>query len=222
MQGQVCKLLLAGICILLSACNDSNTIQGNGAVIQQKRQIPEFNTLNLKGNFLVSLQADQDKSAVIVKADRNILAYITSTVNAQTLTLAVKRDYHVRPTTPIHININTKQIDQVVIDGKAVFNATGLLNKKFSLNMKGNGTSVLKGTVQAATISIEGAAHVNASNLIAGHAQIHLLGAGQASVQTVSKLQVYIKGLGQVTYFGHPPIIHQEIYGGGKLIAAGK
>ena len=208
--GVVCTSVLFG-------CS-SRSVKGDGQVTSQQREVKGFEQIKLTGSFVVHLNSNQSDTGVVVNTDKNIQPYVLTSASDKVLSVSTKKGYALQPTAGIQLNINTKKVNKIVINGNTTIDASGLLGDDFELDVNGRGTAVLKGTVKAFKVDVNGASHLNAGGLKADNVQLKINGAGQATVNVSKKLGVYIRGSGQVTYFGQPPIIDQEIYGGGKLV----
>lgn len=204
-------------CILLAACG-GNKIKGDGKIVDQPRSVSGFDKLDIKGSFVVSLNSDQASPALEVKGDQNLQPYIMSQVNDNTLVVSVKRGSRLVPSQPIQLVINAKKIKEADLSGSNTFVADKLSGDQFDLEVAGESNVELQGKVSSTVLDLEGSAVVNAKGLQSTEVDVKVEGAGKVVVQVGQKLNVSIKGAGVVTYFGQPPVIQQEIYGGGKLI----
>ncbi len=218
MKRLVNLLIVAAACVVLAACSGSE-IKGNGKVTVQNRNVSEVNKLRVNGDYVITVHANQPTSSVEVKTDSNLQPYLITTVKDKALEVRVKKGYRLIPTTPIQVVVNTKGLSSAMLAGKSTFVANGLSGDLFRLAVTGMSTTILNGEVDTAMIETNGAAHVNAGALQSDDAKVKILGLGKVTVMAKRKLDVYIKGHGQVTYFGQPPIIDREVYDGGKLVS---
>src|SRR3990167_4356741 len=197
------SFLIGSVCVLLVACGDRH-IEGNGKVVSESRPAKAFSTLNIDGDFIVTLNSDQPAPLFDVKADQNLLPYIVNETIEGVLSIAVKPRYHLMPSTPIQIALNTQALKNVNLRGDATFIAGNLKGDNFHLVVEGAGTSVLKGAEKSVSLKVNGAAHINASELLADTMQVKMVGMPQLTVYAAKKLGVYMKGQGQLTFFGEP------------------
>lgn len=205
------------VCLALVGCHRDH-IKGDGKIISQYRALTAFSELNLLGNYMVTVNADQSTDNMEIKTDENIQPYLESELKGGALTIKVKKGYQIEPTAPIQIVINNKTIKRVNLDGKNIITLTGLSGDAFTLNIKGSGAAVLKGSLNNAFYNISGSSSVNAANLESHEVKVKILGDAKVIINVKKKLDVYINGAGQVTYFGQPPIVNREIYGTGKIL----
>lgn len=211
------NLVVVAACIALAACSGSE-VKGDGKIVTQNRSVDQFSAVEADGNFFVTVNASQSQPALQVKTDENLQPYILTTVKDKKLYVTVKKGFDIVPTTPVQITVATKELASASLNGKTTFVASNLSGQHFELNVNGMANSMLKGTVGSSNINVQGMAEVNASALQAQNVTVDVKGNGRVLVSVARKLKVHIDGVGQVTYTGKPPIIEQEIYGGGKLV----
>lgn len=221
MKRAVSFVAILGVSLLLVACSGSKKVEGNGKITTESRSVADFDELDVNGDFVITLNTNESPSAIQVKTDENLLPYIL-TENAKTadhvLLIATKPDISIKPTGPVELIVDTNLIKAVRLNGKTLFNASTLRGESLNLSINGSGTSVLKGKLKSLKIDIHGSASVSATNLTAENVDVRILGAAEVGVNTSKKLNVYIKGAGQVTFIGEPPIVNQEVYDGGKVV----
>ena len=82
--------------IIFQSCfyDDSEKISGNGNVVKQDREVSSFNSINASGVFNIYF-AQGDKESLVVEADENLIPYLETKVEDNTLFIDVKK----------HINI---------------------------------------------------------------------------------------------------------------------
>lgn len=215
------SMLVGSACLLLVACHGDRNVKGNGTVVSDNRPIGSFETLTVNGDIIVTLSSNQPKPSLEIRVDQNLLPYITTQYTNNTLDISVKSNYHLQPSSPIQVVINTPDLRMVNLSGGVTFVASNLRGDDFGLSVKGAGTTVLKGQEKTVNFTVDGPAHVNAAELLADNVQVKMLGLPQLTVNTSKKLGVYIKGRGQLTFIGEPTVVDQQILEGGKLVRAG-
>ncbi len=211
-------IVVGSACALLVACHGDRQMKGNGKVVSDVRPVGSIQTLKVNGDIIVTLSSNQSTPSLEIRVDQNLLPYITSQYANNTLSIAVKPRYHLTPSSPIQVVINTPDLRMVNLAGGVTFVASNLKGDDFDLSVKGAGTTVLKGQEKSVNFTVDGTAHVNAAELMADNVQVKMFGLPQLTVNTSKKLGVYIKGKGQLTFFGEPATVDQEIYDGGKLV----
>lgn len=86
----------------------------------------------------------------------------------------------------------------------------------FNLISKGVGTVLVKGSSNDATIHSEGIGEIDCSKLKALDTTVDCKGVGNISVYAESSIDISIKGIGNVKYYGNPNEIKENISGIGK------
>ena len=223
------------IVILIIVCSCTNkTINGNGVVIQQVRELKGFNRINVNGSFKVFL-AKADSAKFTIVADSNLMAVINTKVVDSVLivenlqTILTSKELKLIVTCP-----NLKSID--FTGATEIEGDSGLVYKSLTLNISGAGkillnlqtdslkanisggaNIILSGKTQNLDISISGAGKVGAKKFESKSAKMEILGLGEAELNVTEKLNATISGLGKIEYIGDPEV-HQNILGGGKVV----
>lgn len=204
---------------LLVACGSDKEVKGNGQITTQSRDVPRFKKVSVKGDFNVMLVRRWPQK-ISVTADSNLQEHILTVVKDDELDIKPEKGYDIKPTQPIMIKIAARDLEKIKTKGTSKIDATGLNVNEFEFKSKGTSQASLSGRVDKADIEIDGAAKLNARNLMAKNVALEIDGAAQTQVHATKKLDVKIRGAAQVTYYGKPPVVNQAIFGGGKLMAA--
>ena len=209
------SLILIILLSLLVACG-KEAIKGNGNIATQTRNLPTFERIKAEGALNVLITVNEGQS-VSVRTDDNLQPYIITTVKNHTLDIGTKKDYRLTPTQPIQLVISLPALRAVSLLGGISAKINGINDKYFGLYAAGNSQVVALGEIEKASISVAGTSLLDAQNLIAGEVNLDASGSGKAIVYVKNKLDVKISGSGHVVYYGKPPIIHQAVFGAGKI-----
>lgn len=213
--------LVSVACVFVMGCHNDKQVQGNGKVVAEQRELQDFTKLQVDGDIIVSLSSNQPKSTMEIRVDQNLLPYISSQINNSVLSVTVKPSYHLKPSSPIQVVLSAQNLREINLSGGVTFVASNLKGDALDLFVKGAGTTVLKGQETSVNFNVEGSAHVNAEELRADNVQVRMLGLAQLTVNTSKRLAVFMQGKGQLTFFGDPPVIDQEVHEGGQVVHAG-
>lgn len=216
------KRLLSILCIkvatiLIIACN-RHVIKGNGNVVTQQREVVQFDRLLIGDDFVVTLSKSSSAPALQVVTDDNVQPYVITQTDDNQLSVMIKPEYRVEPSQPIEVVINSEQLKEIELNDKAQLTAGNLSGDALTFKASGEATAILQGKVDQLSYFLNGNAQLNAKNLAGESVTVNIEGDAKVSVDVEKKLDIYINGSGEVTYFGEPPIINQEIYGGGQLV----
>jgi len=220
----VCILLLAS---LSSACGTS-TMRGSGKMIEDARQVSNFDKLSLSGiGDLILTQGDQE--SLRIEGEDNILAQIDTQVKDGTLVISPKDanwEESLRPTKRVVYHLNMKNVHQLALTGVGSINIGQLKTdqleilssgvegvdignlsaKTLKVALRGEGHCNLAGEVDSQQLELSGTGQYNATKLQSQNAAIDLSGAGSASVWVEQSLTADLSGTGSLYYYGNPQI----------------
>lgn len=89
----------------------------------------------------------------------------------------------------------------------------------FKLTSKSVGSVEVKGTANEVIIKSEGVGNIDCSNLKAKEAEVVCKGTGNISVFAQESIDITVKGIGNVKYYGNPSKVNTDISGLGKATA---
>lgn len=198
-----------------------------------KRDLAPFHKIEINGAFKVTLeQGDKEQVEVVIDSSKQD-AVVTEVVDG---TLKVYTKKAIKSFETVYITIRMKKIDEIHCSGAVKLTTPGGLNlDELSLNLDGatdctisvklntldikmDGTSSLMvtGSATTANINIRGTGKISAPALETDQCAIEIAGAGYASLNVKTKLDVNIAGTGFVEYKGEPSV-NKTITGLGKI-----
>lgn len=200
-------------------------IKGNGNIKQEARTAGSFKSISTSGSYNVYIQQGSGHD-IKVEADDNILPYIVTEVNGNTLDIHTKRGYDVRPTKSINIYVTMDEVERLTSSGSGGFYGKGALKggnvafsfsgstivdldinaSKLKVELSGSTRLNLKGAIAAVDYDISGSGHVEALELQSSDVDIDISGSGRLDVNAEKKLAVSVSGSGTVRYKGSPSI----------------
>jgi Putative auto-transporter adhesin, head GIN domain len=229
--------LLAALLIVFASCRyvTGKRIRGDGNVKTEQRSVGNFNSVSSRGSYNVYLSAGEP--GVRIEAEDNLLPYIETYVDGNTLHVGTKQDYWLKPEREVKIYVSAPSFEKIHsfgsgdIRGESVLhNASKLeLTVSGSANIKldvdapeidaetnGSGDIYLAGNAKTWTGEIRGSGNIKAMDLKADETRVRIYGSGDADVFAGSKLDVKVAGSGDVRYKGNPQM-STSIAGSGKV-----
>lgn len=211
-------------------------ITGNGNIQSQMRETGNFHKIDCSGTFHVFL-TQGNETQVKVETDENLLPYVITEVNGNTLDLKIKKDISVNPSKSIKVYITLPELDALNVSGvckvqsqntlqsdhlKIGVSGTADMDLKISTAslktaISGTAKMNLQGKATFAEFQISGSGNVMADNLIADNTEAHISGMGKLHVNAQKKLKVSISGMGKIWYKGNPAV-NESISGMGKIM----
>lgn len=189
---------------------------GNGVEGRASRDVRTFSKLDVGGTFKVAVVVGPEASVEVV-ADENLLDYIETKVNGDTLKVRTRE--RLDPELALSVRVTVPSLEEVDISGVADIRITGLHGPKFELDASGASDIHLEGQVDALELDVSGVGDVEAFGLQARSVDIDLSGAAKAEVTATEKLVASISGSGRVRYAGSPASVEREVSGAGSIEA---
>ncbi len=204
--------LLTAMTLILSACSfngvsinvNTTTIQGSGKISSEDRSVQDFTRVELRsiGNLTIS---QGDVEALTVKADDNLLTYITTDVVAGTLEIGTKQDTNINPTQTIEYHLTVKSLSSVVLSGFGNIDADKLSSDTLQVKLTGSGDiHIGEVTGENLNLNLTGFGNVNIDSAEVSKPALDLSGSGDIKVGALqaSALALTISGFGNATVTG--------------------
>ncbi len=226
--------VIASGCIVvdLNGCG-KKAVKGSGDVVTEERQLPDFETIKLKGIGRVVLTQSQSHS-VAIKTDDNIMPLIETEVHADQLVIS-QGNYNLKPTT-LEFDISVSHLKGIAVSGSGdVIGKSRFVSDDFyakisgsgdmaleldvidlETNISGSGSMTLSGQTNRHHASISGSGKINAFDMHTRNVSLKVSGSGDCRINATDTLDARISGAGDVVYSGHPRIT-SKISGSGKL-----
>ncbi|MBL4594667.1 MAG: DUF2807 domain-containing protein [Flavobacteriales bacterium] len=223
--------LLIVIAFALNSC--INTIDGNGEVIKEQREVSSFNKIDISGAYEVLInQGDEER--LELEVDENLLEYIETEIKNNTLYISSKQA--IGNATSLKLYITIVDVEDIDVSGaiklrnKGTYKASSLeidvsgaadidLDvdvENLTMDMSGASETTLSGTANNFEIEISGAGELQAKKLKTRNTTIDISGAGSAVVHAKKTLNVSVSGAGSVKYKGNPKV-KEDISGAGSV-----
>lgn len=224
-------LIFSLMSLVLASCNE--TIKGDGVIVNESREMNQFNVLSTSGIFTIELREGEPR--VEIRTDQNLMEHIVTEVKGGELVISSNNkhlDSEVMEIVVYYVNLEEIEIAGAVeiyspetIDGKSLeieISGAGeaeldLRLEKFEVNVSGGAEMSLSGYANEANYDLTGAAEIRAFNLQTSVANIDIAGASDLEVNVSDKLNVDIAGAGEVKYIGDP-VVNKDITGAGELV----
>ena len=235
-------LFLGMLCMIPGCAKDGGVcISTSGQVIQQARNIPDFNQIDLQDNVNLIITTDS-VNQVIVEAGKNIISGITTNVVDRQLLIRNNnkcnwfRDYN----KPINVIVSSHSLWKIIYHGSGNISTSGTLKQdslslevwggcgtinlsldlwqgSFSLNM-GTVDFRLHGVCAITSVYSGDYGLYDARDMKTGYTFITNKGSNDCYVQAVNDLEATIGSIGNIYYKGEPKSINIKINGSGKVL----
>ena len=224
----LCAALLALSCA-------AETLTGSGHAAHEERAVAGFHGIAV--SIPAHVQVIQgDREGLAVTADDNVLPRIETSVARGVLRIRFPRGLHVRPRTPIEVEVHARTVDSLAAAGAVRLEAQRLHAEELAAHLSGSTQLVLpdlaartlsihasghchamsSGSVESFELVVAGSGEINAARLEAGSARVRIAGSARAVLWVHDKLSASVTGSGDVHYFGDAAV-EKRLIGSGRV-----
>jgi hypothetical protein len=187
---------------------------GSGNVTTEKRDVGNFDSVDVSGVFQVEIVAGKEYS-VEVQADDNLLQFVTTSVKGDTLRIGL--DKRVSTKNEMIVRITTPNIERLKTSGAAKVTATGIKGDRFSIDSSGASIVSVTGETSELSVDVSGASHIDAEGLKTTIANVDASGASHVNVNVTSQLHAAASGASRIVYTGDPKTVENHQSGAGSV-----
>jgi hypothetical protein len=224
-------LTLPGSCIFRS-------LEGNGILVKQQRQLDDFEQIRISGPINVYLEQG-NKSSVVIQADENLTDIIQTTIDDNTLVVewVEPDDTKVKPKNQVKVYITFKNIhtlkstlvgnleclstieaDSLHVQSSGVGKMNLMLNcNTLTTKLSGVGSVTLSGNTDEAIIKNSSVGNLNAFELNTNKLIIKHSGVGNVEVSAEEEINIYATGVGNLYYSGKAVVGDLSVKGTGRV-----
>lgn len=242
-------VLFAVIAISSLACSvgginvdvNLDSIKGSGKTIEEFRSLSDVTAVNLASIGSLTIVYG-DKEEISIKADDNLMSYITTDVENGVLTIGIKNAINIVPLEKIEYVLTvTQPLTQLKVSGLGNIFAEKIETNDFEVVVSGSGDISVKdiqadeveviisglgsisldnGKTKSQNVTISGSGSYQAKDVESETASIRVSGLGNASVWVTEKIDATISGSGDIEYYGDPQV-SKEVSGLGRILSKG-
>ncbi|HEY0460546.1 MAG TPA: head GIN domain-containing protein [Pyrinomonadaceae bacterium] len=189
-------------------------IQGSGNTVNEKRDAADFNAVEVGGVFEVEIVAQKDFSVEVV-ADDNLLQYIKTEVNGDTLEISSVKS--ISPKSAIRVRIGAPNIENLQVSGVSKVSLANLKNDTLKVDASGASKIKVDGETKNLEVELSGASRLDAENLKSENVNVDGSGASNAAVNVSGDLRADLSGASKVTYTGNPRNLEKSTSGASSV-----
>lgn len=229
-------IFLFSCSFLFFSCDlDSNFIRGNGNVVKETRQVPEFHSIKSKGSIDIDIMPS-DSYGLEIENDENLLEYMLTEVVDGVLEIKYKKGSYSSDHSKVIITVPT--LKEIKSSGSADISIHGILKNSNEISIdlsgsgniegevdvplirtmsSGSGNIELSGRTKTFICEIRGSGDVKCEDLRSENADISIKGSADVKVFASVSLKIQVAGSGNVYYSGNPPNPDITVSGSGKV-----
>jgi hypothetical protein len=201
MKPKIILLLTGALILTLSSCIENLLIvKGNGTIVTETRRTQLFTKIENYTSLDV-IYKKADTSGVVIIVDENLLDYIVTETENNTLILKYKENNsHLSFTEKAVIKVSSPRIESVSNSGSGVFLADRMSGDAVTINLSGSGdNSVSEIAGKRLTVMLTGSGKITLNNSTIVSSDIFLSGSGTISLSGKSdENAIKITGSGDV------------------------
>lgn len=228
-------LALIALILTLSGCS-SERIQGNRDLMTEERTSEPFSRVLAQGNISVHIFPSAD-TRILVKAESNILPYLYTLSDGNTITVGFKNGFNIQEHFPVEVTLYTPDLESIKLSGSGEVDCTGFeaaevellisgsgnINAGFASDeltatVSGSGNINLSGSAPLTNLSVSGSGNIHADELTQNKCVASISGSGNIIAAASQSLDAFITGSGNVFYLGDPAVT-SHITGSGKVLS---
>ena len=222
--------------LTLTSCIGSGFFEerGNGNIVTEDREVSDYSTLVLRGNYEVII-TEGNAPSLDIETDENLMEYIVTKMDGDRLVIENKE--RIFSDDGIRINITYTELDQIEASGAISLENYGTLSgdelelslsgageidlkvdvDRLDVHSSGAGSVDLAGEADIAGLHVSGAGGVDAYNLTTSVCDVSVSGVGGAEVFVTEELKARVSGVGGISYKGDPAVVDTNVSGIGTI-----
>lgn len=217
----------------------SEGIVGSGTIVSESRPASGVERVVLAGEGRLIIAQDGNES-LITETDNNLLEYIETSVEDNTLTIRTRSGVDIGPTNGVVYRLSVVEVTAVelsgagsvegaelsasalelVLSGVGDFTISGLAAEALAVELSGTGSITVDGVTQTQTVDVSGLGEYVAAELRSEEAEVSARGAASATVWVTTTLDITADDSGSASYYGSPQTTQQQ-NGLGSITALG-
>lgn len=198
----------------LPSINVFSKTKGSGNTQTEKRDVSDFSNVKAGGAITVEVTAQKEFS-VEVEADDNLLEYVKTEVNGDTLKIYTEGRISTR--NPIRVRIAMPQIESFDVSGASSGTLTNIKNESLSIDASGASKIKIEGEAKELIVDLSGASRLDAENLKAENVTVDASGASSATVVALNDINADASGASNIRYVGEPKNVRKNSSGASSV-----
>lgn len=241
MKTQTTKLalMIIGIGILFTSCQDVNTLIPSGNVTKQERAITDYNGIEVSTAMMVDVSFSTSEESIVVEADDNLQQHIIVEKVNNVLKIRIANNTNIRGNSTIKVHIVTKenidyyavsdasyvivkdtiktQTANINVSGASTF-LSSIISSSLISNVDGASTLSLSGNVDSFQLRGDEASKVDGYGFSVNKLDIRISGASEANLTVNSSIDIDASGASSLLYKGNASITSSNLTQASKII----
>ena len=190
--------------------------RGSGRIATEKRDIKDFEGVNVSGTFQVEVVSQKD-FGVEIEADDNLIPLIRTEVRNNIL--HIETEGRISTENGLKVRVSAPDIDSIEASGVSSVKLTDIDNERLKVDTSGASKINVKGETSRLDVEVSGASSVDAESLKAEAAAVNASGASSVMVFATAELRSDASGASRIIYAGNPNNVEKSTSGGATVRA---
>lgn len=191
---------------------------GAASAAEASRQLPSFIAINAKGAFAMTVEVGKAQSVTVSGEDKFVSAVKTEVIDNELQITLPEKTYKGTQKDP-RITITVPSLSRVKVEGAGETLLNKINTDRIDISYLGAGHLAANGKVKYLRLNAKGVGEVDTSKLQAERVDVNFEGVGNVSVYATELLNAVAKGIGGLTYYGHPKTVNKSVAGIGNVRA---
>jgi len=184
---------------------------------QQPRKLDNFVGINVKGP--VSMQVEVGKAqSVTITGDATFISKVHTVVEGGVLRVTYE-DKTLNSKGEAKIIITVPALTSFRVAGAGEAKLTGVSGERIDIGFEGAGAIHASGKVKLLRLKAQGVGEVNTKDLKTERADVNFEGMGDVAVHASDTLNLVVRGMGNLAYYGRPKTVNKSVSGIGNVSA---
>ncbi len=204
--------------VLIPALFALSALSPDVQAAESTRALPSFIAINAKGAFAMTVEVGKTQSVVISGEDKFVSNLKTEVIDNElqiTLPEKVVKGSLKDP----RITITVPSLSRVKVEGAGETLLNNLNTDRLDIGYQGAGRLAAKGKVKYLRVNARGVGEVDTREVKAERVDVSFEGIGNVSVYATDTLNAVARGIGELTYYGHPKNVNKSVSGIGSVKA---
>ena len=197
-------------------------VSGDGNVTSQQRNVGNFTDVDVSGAMNVHIRQDA-ANGVRVEADQNLMQYIETNLDGNTLRIHQKEGFNLQPSKEIIVYVSAPVFKELEVSGASKLISDNAISGKDELSIHASGASQitmqveltklrtelsgastlnLKGSATNFSTQASGASNIKCMDLNTDETTIDVSGASEVEITANKQLNIEASGASSVNYKG--------------------
>lgn len=185
---------------------------------ESTRSLPGFIAINAKGAFSMKVEVGKTQSVVVSGEEKFVNLLKTEVIDNELQVFLPEKQFSTSKGAPT-ITISVPSLSRVKLEGAGETTLNNINSDRIDISYLGAGQLLANGKVKYLRLSAKGVGRVDTRKLQAERVDVQFEGVGDISVYASDLLNAVAKGIGGLTYYGHPKKVNKDVAGIGSVKA---